>query len=172
MSNLSEQVKHLIETGPQQDIPPAAIAAIAQMLATVAKDLDHLRYFALRDRQQGWWLISTGGNSTNEGAANEQWVAAFGHLADAERMLSELAKVGEGTDAPAFEVVEKETIELLFLALGLQRSAGLLLYESEGDADKIARGLPISGKGIRKDDLKAEMKRCLGQLQRSSQNIA
>ena len=172
MFTLSEQIEALIEAGPPQGIPPAAIAAIAQMLATVAKDLEHLRYFALRDRQQGWWLISTGSGGERRDSGNEQWVAAFGHLGDAERMLAELAKVTEETGTPAFEVVEQGAIELLFLALGLHRSTGLILYESEGDAERIIRGEPISGQGIRTDDLKTEMKRCLAQLKQSHQNMA
>ena len=168
MSNLSEQVEKLIKTGPQQGIPPIAIAPIARMLATVAKDLEHLQYFALRDRQQGWWLISTGGEGTAQEGDVERWVAAFGHRKDAEHMLAELARVTEGTNAEGFEVVEKDTIELLFLALGLRRSAGLLLYEAEGDSDKIAQGLPISGQGIRAEDLRREMQKCLAELKRAA----
>ena len=167
MSNLSAQVEKLIETGPQQGIPAIAIAPIAQMLATVAKDLEHLQYFALRDPQQGWWLISTG-TGGGEPGESERWVAAFGHRADAERMLAELARVADGTDAAGFQVVEKDTVDLLFLALGLRRSAGLLLYEAEGDADKIAQGLPISGQGIRAKDLRAEMQKCLAELKRAA----
>ncbi|MGK7908511.1 MAG: hypothetical protein AB4040_14990 [Synechococcus sp.] len=172
MSNIPEQVEKLIETGPQQGIPPVAIAPIAQMLATVAQDLEQLQYYALRDRQQGWWLISTGAEQA------EKWVAVFGHRADAERMLAELENVtsqapkAEDEFQTSFEVVEKGVIELLFLALGMRRSAGLLVYEAEGDAERIAQGLPISGQGIRAEDLRTEMKRCLEQFRRSQSSIA
>ena len=131
MSNLSEQVAKLIETGPQQGIPPIAIAPIARMLATVAKDLEHLQYFALRDRQQGWWLISTGGEG-DESKETERWVAAFGHRADAERMLAELARVAEGSDASGFEVVEKDTIQLLFFSPGVAAQCWVAAVRSRG----------------------------------------
>ena len=164
MSNIPEQVEKLIETGPQQGIPPVAIAPIAQMLATVAQDLEQLQYYALRDRQQGWWLISTGAEQA------EKWVAVFGHRADAERMLAELENVT--SQAPKAEDEFQTSFEVLFLALGMRRSAGLLVYEEEGDAERIAQGLPISGQGIRAEDLRTEMKRCLEQFRRSQSSIA
>jgi hypothetical protein len=160
MRSLTDQAQALLQAEPPADIPPAAIAVAVKMLVDVARQLDHLQYFALQDEGGGWWLMDA---PSPEGQSSEFWLPAFSRQDDARAMQAAISPPTQSSSGSAtpLTVVPIDTIRLLFLGMGLQRAKGLLFYEAAGDGDRLARNAPVTGKTVQRSDLQQQLQQWL-----------
>lgn len=149
MRPLTDQAQALIASAPAHQVPQQVMERIVEMFTQATQHLDHLGYYSLRYPDQAWLSIRTPPSPQEpEGA---RWLPAFGHLTDAEAVLSTLSQ--EDTQP---QIVAVEVMDLLFLCLGLSDSKGIVLYDTEGDRQ--------TGKTISNSTLKHHLNQALSDL--------
>ncbi|MEN9202763.1 MAG: hypothetical protein Q6K80_00285 [Thermostichus sp. DG_1_6_bins_120] len=128
--SLTAQAAALVDSGPRNGIPTAAMERVVDVLTAVAQHLDHLQYTTLRYPDGGWLTVRVVEKPAQQGSepVTHLWIPAFGHLEDAQTTLAELHN-----QAPDLEAAPFGVLELLFLGLGLSRADGIVFYDQAGD---------------------------------------